>query len=55
MNTSRMLIALGTIAAGVACLLSVLVGADDATVDAALIWALGFGGATAIGAGVLLR
>lgn len=54
MNASRLLVAIGTIACGVAALLSLLVGSDDAAVDAALIWVLGFGGATAIGAGVLL-
>lgn len=49
----RILIVLGTVLAAVATLLSVLLLMDEAAVDVGLVLTLGFGGATAIGVGLL--
>ncbi len=50
----KTLVIVGTVMAAVAALLSLLLWGDDAAVDLALVLSLGFGGATAIGLGVLL-
>lgn len=55
MYWSRLLIVVGTVLAALACLLSLLVWGGDASVDVSLILSCGFGGATCIGLGVLLR
>lgn len=55
MNLSRLLIVLGTVLAGLAALLSLLLWGDDAPVELGLVLTLGFAGAACVGAGVLLR